>query len=169
MAKRLTRTALFGAVALIIFMVENAFPPLFAFAPGAKLGLSNAVIFLAVILLGYADAFSVLIVKLTFGSIFTGQISALMYSAPAGIASFAVTALLYRFAFDRIGIPSISLFSAVVFNIVQLVIAGLIAGVNLMTVLPVMLVAGVIAGLTVGLICWLTVRYLPTKILFYMR
>ena len=92
-----------------------------------------------------------------------------MYSAPAGIASFAVMALLYRFAFDRIGIPSISLFAAVVFNAVQLGIAGAISGVNLMGLLPVMLVAGVLAGFTVGLICWLTVRYIPEKILFSAR
>lgn len=32
-----------------------------------------------------------------------------------------------------------------------------------------MLVAGVLAGFTVGLICWLTVRYIPEKILFSAR
>ncbi len=168
-AKRLTRTALFGAVALIVFLVENAFPPLMSFAPGAKLGLSNAVVFLAIMMLGYTDAFAVLLIKLTLGSVFSGNVAALMYSAPAGLASFAVMALLYRFAFDRIGIPSISLFAAVVFNAVQLGIAGAISGVNLMGLLPVMLVAGVLAGFTVGLICWLTVRYIPEKILFSAR
>lgn len=165
MTRRLTRTALFAALALIIFLVENAFPPLMAFAPGAKLGLSNAVILTAIILLGYADAAVVLLVKLLLGSVFAGNVSALLYSAPAAVAAYTVMALLYRFAFDRISIPGISLASAVAFNAVQLGIAGWIAGVNLMAILPVMLIASVLAGLLVGLVSWLVVRYIPKSII----
>lgn len=146
-------------------MVENAFPPLVAFAPGAKLGLSNAVILTALILLGYSDALIVLVVKVLLGSVFSGNIAALLYSAPAALLSYATMAVLYRFAFDKISIPSISLFSAVVFNGVQLGIASYIAGVNLVGILPVMLLASVIAGLIVGMTSWLLVRYLPKKIL----
>lgn len=165
MTKRLTRTALFAAIALIVFMVENAFPPLMAFAPGAKLGLSNAVILSALILLGYTDAFMVLLVKVLLGSVFSGNVSALLYSMPAALLSYATMAILYRFVFDKISIPSISLLSAVVFNGVQLGVAGYIAGVNLAGILPVMLLASVIAGLIVGMTSWLLVRYLPKKVL----
>lgn len=146
-------------------MVENAFPPLMAFAPGAKLGLSNAVILSALILLGYTDAFMVLLVKVLLGSVFSGNVSALLYSMPAALLSYATMAILYRFVFDKISIPSISLLSAVVFNGVQLGVAGYIAGVNLAGILPVMLLASVIAGLIVGMTSWLLVRYLPKKVL----
>lgn len=166
MTRRLTRTALFSALALIIFMVENAFPPLMSFAPGAKLGLSNAVILTAVIMLGYADAFTVMLVKLLLGAVFSGNVSALLYSAPAAVASYLVMVVLYEFVFDKISIPSISLVSAVAFNTVQLGVAGLIAGVNLAAILPVMLLASVVAGLIVGAAAWLVVRYIPRKIIF---
>ena len=161
--KRITRIALFTAIALIAFLIEAAFPPLFTFAPGAKLGLANAVVFTALILLGYGDALIVLISKCFLGALFSGNIASLMYSLPAGVAAFAVTAALYCFVFPHISIMSISLLSAVVFNAVQLGVASLITGVNIMGVLPLMLIASVAAGVVVGLATWLTVRLLPPK------
>lgn len=162
-AKRITRIALFTAIALIAFMIEAAFPPLFAFAPGAKLGLGNAVVLLAIVMLGYTDAFIVLLGKCFLGALFSGNIASILYSLPAGLAAFIVTALLYAFAFPHVGLMSISLASAVTFNAVQLGVACGITGVNIMGVLPLMLIASVAAGIVVGLAAWLTVRFLPPK------
>lgn len=163
-AKRITRIALLTAVALIMFLVENAFPPLFAFAPGAKLGLGNAVILVALMLLGYSDALIVLLGKCFLGALFSGNAASLLYSMPAGLSSFAVMALLYGLLCPRIGLLSVSLAGAAVFNAVQLGVASLITGVNIMGVLPLMLVASTVAGVVVGLAAWLTVRLLPSKI-----
>lgn len=163
-AKRITRIALFTAVALIMFMVENAMPPLLSFAPGAKIGLGNAVILVALILLGFTDALIVLILKCLLGSLFSGNMAALMYSLPSGLGSFIVMTVLYGLVFPKISIMSISLAGAVVFNMIQLFVAGLITGVNLMGILPLMLIASVMAGVTVGIAAYLTVRYLPKSI-----
>lgn len=38
-ARKIVLTAVFAAASLVMFMVENLFPPLFV--PGAKAGLSN--------------------------------------------------------------------------------------------------------------------------------
>lgn len=164
-AKRMTRIALFTAIALIMFMVENAFPPLFAFAPGAKLGLGNAVILTALVLLGYSDALAVLLLKCFLGALFSGNAASLLYSLPAGLVSFAVMAGLYAFVFPHVSVMSISLTGAVAFNTVQLFVACLITGVNIMGVLPLMLIASICAGVVVGLAAWLTVRYLPPSVL----
>lgn len=163
MTKRLTLTALFSAIALIVFMLENVCPPLFPFAPGVKLGLANAVVFAALILLGYYEALGVLLVKCVLGSVFGGNLFAIVYALSGGIASFAVTAILYRFVFPHVGIVGISLVSAVVFNTVQLAVACAIAGVNLMGLLPLMLVASLAAGTVVGFAVWLTVKKLPRR------
>ena len=67
-AKRICRDALMTAAALLMFMIENLFPPLLAFAPGAKIGLSNVVTLITLILIGVPDAFIVLVARCVIGS-----------------------------------------------------------------------------------------------------
>ena len=162
--KRLTRIAVFTAAALILTLVENALPPLFPFAPGAKMGLPNAVILAALILLGAPDALVVLSARCLLAAIFSGSIEMLMYSLPAGFASFTVQFLLFRFLFPHISLMSISLTAAITHNMTQLLIASLIVGENLLRILPLLLVAGAIAGLFIGFAVFFTVKYLPIKL-----
>ncbi len=162
--KKIVRTALFTALALIMSLIENSFPPLLAFAPGVKMGLANVISLIAVIILGVPEAYIILLVRCTLGSIFAGNVSAMMYSVPAGFTALTVQVLLYRFVFARISLMAISLCGAVIHNITQLFIASLILKVNLLAVLPLTLAASVIAGLFVGIVTYITVRYLPKKV-----
>jgi len=162
--QRITRLALFTAAALILTLVENALPPLLIFAPGARMGLANAVILTALILFGPIDAVVVLVAKCLLGALFAGNPAALLYSVPAGVISFALQYLSYQFFFPKISLMSISLSGAVAHNMTQLLIASLIFGVNLFYVLPLTLIASVIAGLFVGLSAYFTVKYLPKSV-----
>lgn len=60
-AKKIAVLALFTALGLIVFIIENQFPPLFV--PGAKMGLANIFSLAALILYGPAEAFAVVIVR----------------------------------------------------------------------------------------------------------
>lgn len=162
--KRLTRIALFTSIALILSLVENALPPLLVFAPGAKMGLSNVVSLIALIILGYSDAFIILIARCILGAIFGGNVSALLYSLPAGLFSLSAQLLLYHFLFKHISILAISFIGAVIHNFVQIVVASLIVGVNLLAVLPLMLLASVVAGIFVGIVTFFIIKYLPSKV-----
>lgn len=162
--RRIVRLALFTAVALIMSLVESALPPLLAFAPGAKMGLSNVVTVLAFILLGYSDAYIVLVLRCVLGSVFGGNIAALMYSLPAGLISLTVQILLYRFLFPKVSLMGISFCGAVLHNVVQITVACLIASTNLFALLPLMLLASVIAGLFVGIVAYFVIRYLPKSV-----
>ena len=95
--KRITILSVLVALAMIMFMVESLFPPLFI--PGAKLGLSNIFTLLALVLLGPIDALLLIIVRTVFTSMLFGGFSILMYSLPAGIVSVVVSAILLQFAF----------------------------------------------------------------------
>lgn len=53
-AKKIAVLALFSALGLIAFIIENQFPPLFV--PGAKMGLANIFSLSALILYGPAEA-----------------------------------------------------------------------------------------------------------------
>lgn len=162
--KRLTRVALMTAAALLLHLVEAMLPPLFPAAPGAKLGLSNLVTMMALVLLGYADAFAVLLIRCLLGSVFAGNVSSLMYALPAGIAAFGVQALLYALLWRVISLPTLGLIGAVVHNTVQVCVASLAVRTFLWGLLPFMAAAGAVAGVCMGLITWLTVKYLPPRV-----
>lgn len=165
--KRLVRIALFTAIALIMHFIESMLPPLLAFAPGAKMGLGNVVTLLAMVLLSYADAYIVLILRCLLGALMAGNPGSLLYSLPAGIISLTVMLLLFVLFVPKISIMSISFIGAVFHNITQLAVASLITSVNLMALLPLMLGASVIAGIFVGIVAFFVIKYLPKKLYNY--
>ena len=73
---KISLCALLSAFALISFVLEGLFPPLFR--PGARMGLSNVFILIAIYFLGAKYALAVLVIKTVLGSLFGGNISAIM-------------------------------------------------------------------------------------------
>ncbi len=165
-AKKITRCALLTVLAVMLSIIENSLPPLLSFAPGVKIGLSNLVTLLGLILLSYGEAFWILVVRCILSSLISGNVISLSYSLTAGVVSLAVQTVLYHFFIKRISVVTISVIGAVTFNAVQLLVASLYVNVNLISVLPITLIASVIAGLFVGLTAYVTIKYLPQK--FYI-
>ena len=161
--KNITVTALYTAIALVLHLVENALPPLFAFAPGAKMGLANIVSLVAIFTLGSAQAYAILIIRCLLGSIFGGNLFSLVYSLPAGLVSLTAQLVLIKLLVPRISVVTVSFIGAVLHNAVQLLVASIIVKTNLVSVLPLMLFASVIAGLAVGFTAYFTLKYLPER------
>ena len=82
--KTMTRMALLSAIALTIFWVEAQIPMPIS-VPGVKLGLANVVTVYAVFSLGAWEAGGILLVRVLLGSLFTGQMMSLLYSAVGGV------------------------------------------------------------------------------------
>ncbi len=161
-AKRVALLAVFTALSLIMFMVESLFPPLFL--PGAKMGLSNIFSLLALVVLGPIDAVVVVLVRTTLGSMFTGNLSTLVYSMSAGLASMVVSAVLVEFVYPKISIVAVSVVSAVCHNLVQNVVFCLVSNTpEMYSYMPYLAILGVVAGVVVGCAVWLIVRYVPLK------
>ena len=151
-----------AAMALIMFMVESLFPPLFL--PGAKMGLSNIFSLLAVFLLGPMDAFVLVVVRTTLGSMFTGNMSTLLYSMSAGIVSVLVSSLLVEFAYPRVSIVAISVVSAVIHNMTQNIVFCLISNTpEMFSYMPFLALIGVLAGIIVGFGVWFILRSIPVR------
>lgn len=92
--KRIAYDAVFAALALGMFAVEMQIPlPLPI--PGVKLGLSNIVSLFAMFALGPVDAAVILLVRIGLGSLFSGSVTAFLYSLAGGALCYAVTLLLY--------------------------------------------------------------------------
>lgn len=162
--RRITVAALLLCIALVVSLIENMFPSLIPLAPGAKLGLSNIAPLLALILLGISDAYVVAVLKCLLGALLSGGLSGLMYSVPSVLVSLTVEILLFMLLFDKMSIAMISLAGAIVFNCVQLFVACAVTGVNLITLLPWLMTAGLLAGAFTGLLTYYIVKRLPYSI-----
>ena len=93
-AKRLAELAVLTAVSLIVFIIELQIPNPFP-VPGIKLGLANIITVYAVYHYKPYEVVLIVAVRLLLGSIFSGNISALLYSA-SGSALCLIGMLLLR-------------------------------------------------------------------------
>ena len=147
---RLTRLALLTAIALTIFMAEAQLPTLVPIQ-GVKLGLANVVTVYAVFSLGAWEAGGILLVRVLLGSLFTGQMMSLLYSAVGGVLAL-LTALGLKRILTGTQIWVASCFSAVAHNLGQIAVAIAITRTPaLLSYLPVLLVSGLLTGLFTGL------------------
>lgn len=161
-AKRIATLAVLTAMGLIMFMVESLFPPLIL--PGAKMGLSNIFSMLAVFLLGPIDAFVLVVVRVVLGSMFTGNMSTLMYSLSAGVVSVVTSSVLVELVYPKVSIVSISIVSAVLHNLTQNIVFCLVSNTpEMFSYMPWLALLGVLAGIIVGFAVWFILRMIPTR------
>lgn len=164
--KRIVLLAVFCAMALTTFMIENLFPPLFV--PGAKMGLANVFVLLAILLLSPTDALVVVIVKTTLGCLFANP-SAIVYSLVAGLCSWLVMVLLVEFLQQKLSVIAISICSAVCHNIAQLLVFCAISQTpQMIFYLPHLTICGVVAGIIVGIAVFAVVKVLSKNTLLRM-
>lgn len=95
--RQLTRCALLTAIALGLSYLENFFPLSAAIPlPGVKLGLANIVTLFALYALGPGQALLILISRCFLGSLFAGNVNALLFSLLGGLCALGVMVLLSR-------------------------------------------------------------------------
>ena len=161
---KLTATAILSTMALITFLIESLFPAFII--PGARLGLANVFILLALILLGTKEACFVFLVKILLGSILSGNLSSMMYSLPSGVASFILQAFLVKKCSNMFTLTAISAVSAVLNSVLQNVVYVIVTSTpSLFLYLPYLVLLGFIAGITVGITCYLIIKFLPQKLI----
>ena len=120
---KLTTTAIFLALAILLSIVENSLPPLIPFMPYAKVGIANIVILTSILLLGKGEAYLIVVMRCVINAIYQGNISAFAFSFTAGTVSYIVSvALLSLKAFSLVGISSIS---AITHNFVQVAVGAI--------------------------------------------
>jgi len=160
----ITKIGIFTALALIMYFIEGMFPPVLPLIPYAKIGLSNVVSFLALILLGFNGGFAVVVLKCLLGSLFAGNIFALAFSLSGGITSYLTMFLLYKYAYKHISIIGISIVGALVHNITQVIVASImIKNAFTIIILPYMLAFSLVAGVITGLTVYYLVKNLPIE------
>jgi heptaprenyl diphosphate synthase len=155
--KTLTRMALLTAIALIIFIIELRLPNL-APIPGVKLGLANIVTVYAMFRFTRRQTLMILTARILLGSIFAGNMMALLYSAAGGLLCFCVMALLKK----RISVNNIwacSVIGAIAHNAGQMITAiAVTQTIETAVYFPVLVLSGCIAGAFTGVAAQLLVK-----------
>jgi heptaprenyl diphosphate synthase len=162
-ARKIATLAIFSALSLITFIIENAFPPLLI--PGAKMGLSNIFSFAALILYSPLEGFIVIVVRTILGAFIVGNVSALMYSFTAGVVAMAISSLFMYLVYPKISIMSISILAAVMHNITQNIIYVLTNNAPaLLSYMPYLALLGILSGAIVGGVIMLIFKKIPMSV-----
>ena len=148
--RRITSIGVLTAIALTIFVLESQIPPLVAI-PGIKLGLANIVTLFALVFLSPTDAFIILILRVTMGSVFSGQIMTLVYSLTGGLLCLLTDLPLKN-------LWAVSIIGAIIHNTAQVAVAALITQTpGIFWYMPYLIIAAIITGAFIGLAVQFTI------------
>jgi heptaprenyl diphosphate synthase len=148
--KKMVLLSILVSIALVIYLIEAQIPIL---VPGIKLGLANSISLVALILIGWKEAFLIMVLRTLLGSMFGGSLSAFMFSIAGGILSNIVMVLLYKWFKNSLGIPTISVCGAVFHNIGQLLVASFIVqDLRIYVHLPILLISAIVTGYFIGIL-----------------
>ncbi len=157
--RKLTTLALYTALAMAIFAIECAIPPLVPI-PGIKLGLANIITLVILQLYSPKDAFLVLLVRILLSSLLFGQAMSLLYSLVGGIACFLAMILINKLL-QKHFLPLTSVIGAICHNLGQLFIAYLLTAVpGVLSYLPFLLLSAVVTGAFTGFCARFSLNYL---------
>ncbi len=149
--------SLLTAIALTVFVIENQIPAPVPI-PGVKLGLSNIITLVAMLLLGRREAGAVLAVRILMSAVFVGSVSTLIYSIAGGLLAYAVMCLTLGM-FNEKQLWIVSVLSAVAHNAGQLSACALIVKTpGIMVYAPVLAASGIITGTFTGFAAMYLVR-----------
>ena len=148
--KKIALRAILLAGVLIIGAIERLIPFEFA-VPGVKLGLSNAVLLVALYILTFWDALLITVLKCCLNLIITGSAGAFIFSLCGSLLALFGMSALIKTAKNKLSPVGISAAGAVLHNSGQLLAASALTGrTEVFYYLPVLLVSGVLTGILTG-------------------
>ena len=147
------KVAIFGvftALALIFSYVELLIPINFGI-PGAKLGLANLMTVLVLYKMVIKEALALSVTRIILSGFMFGNLFGILYSLSGGLLSFLVMVLLKKS--DRFSVAGVSIGGGAAHNIGQLLVVMVVVQTyQVGYYLPVLLVAGEVTGLLIGLV-----------------
>ena len=150
MKKSVAFWAMFLALALILSYVESLIPFFFG-VPGMKLGLPNLVIVMILYCMGTKEAYLISIVRVLLSGFLFGNLFSIGYSLAGAMLSLTVMMLLKRTG--KLKVITVSAIGGICHNIGQLIVAALVVeSYNFLYYTPVLLIAGLITGIIIGVI-----------------
>ena len=158
MKSRVAYFGVFTALALIFSYVETLIPVNLGI-PGVKLGLANLIIVVALYKMRLSEAYLLSVVRVLLAGFIFGNYFSIIYSLAGGLLSLTVMALLKKWG--GFSLQGISIAGGVFHNIGQLIVAAVVVETFSVTYyFPVLLVAGVLTGLVIGIVAEMMLKRL---------
>lgn len=158
MKSRVAYFGVFTALALIFSYVETLIPVNFGI-PGVKLGLANLIIVVALYKMRLSEAYLLSVVRVLLAGFIFGNYFSIIYSLAGGLLSLTVMALLKKWG--GFSVQGISIAGGVFHNVGQLIVAAVVVETFSVTYyFPVLLVAGLLTGLVIGIVAELMLKRL---------
>ena len=158
MKNRAAYFGVFTALALIFSYVETLIPVNFGI-PGAKLGLANLVIVIVLYKTGFKEALLLSVTRVVLAGFLFGNLFGILYGLAGAVLSLvAMECLKLRSSFSVVGV---GIAGGVSHNIGQLIVAMIVVETyQVGYYLPVLLVAGVVTGTLIGIVCREVLRHI---------
>lgn len=138
------------ALAFILSYIESMMPipvPI----PGIKVGLANLVVIIALYLMGPKQAFVLSMLRIILVGFTFGNLSTLLFSFAGGILSWVLMVLAQKI--KGLSMTGVSILGGVGHNVGQIAVAMLVVNsTTLAYYLPVLILAGLVAGTVIGII-----------------
>lgn len=149
--KKIIFLSLLVSIGLALSIFETMIPLPFI-APGAKLGLSNIVILITLVVFGFKEACTIGVLKSITFTLATGSVSSLFYSLTGAVFSCIAMYMVYRNLSAIFSLIGVSIFGAVAHNFGQILVASLMMrNMRIFSYLPVLLLTSLFTGYFVGL------------------
>lgn len=148
--KKIAYLGLLIALAFVFSYIEFLIPVNIG-VPGAKLGLANLVIIVALYTLNEKDAFVLSMIRIVLVGFTFANLASMLYSLAGGILSFGAMVLAKKT--KKLSITGVSVIGGVFHNIGQIIMAiWVVKTASLIYYLPVLLVSGIVAGIAIGIL-----------------
>ena len=149
MKTRVDYFGVFTALALIFSYVESLIPFQIGI-PGVKLGLANLIIVIALYKMSLREAYLLSVTRVVLAGFIFGSMFSILYSLAGALLGLTVMALLKRNGgFSVLGV---SIGGGVMHNVGQLAVAMFVVQTfSVSYYVPVLLVAGLLTGLVIGI------------------
>ena len=154
---KVKNVAFFGMMVALAFTFSylESLIPFNIGLPGVKLGLANLVVVVALYTMKPREAFAIAVLIVLLAGMTFGNLYSLAYSLCGGVLSFAVMCLAKK---TKLSIIGVSMLGGISHNIGQIIVAAIVMEtVRIAYYLPVLLVAGLITGLLMGVVSRLIV------------
>ncbi|MCD7847101.1 MAG: Gx transporter family protein [Oscillospiraceae bacterium] len=125
---------------------------------GAKLGLANLAVLVALYLSSWREAAAVSGVRIVLSWLMFGSFTGMIYSLAGGILSLLVMALLKKI--DRFSPVGVSVAGGVGHNIGQILAALVLLGTGVLGYLPVLIILGAVSGAIIGVVALVLINAL---------
>ena len=163
MTKKISLLAMLLSLSMVFSYFEARFP-IITWIPGAKLGLANIVVMVALYEIGTKEAWCLSVLRVILTGFLFGNFFAVLFSLAGAFLSLGIMTVLKRFT--KLSMLFVSVAGGVFHNLGQIIVAGIVLeNQNVWYYFPMLFFTGILAGAIIGILG----SSICKKVLLYSR